>query len=163
MSTASPFDADAPTPDGTVRDDATAPDRPMIDDGSPVDSPPERVPLRRSTTDKVVAGVAGGLGRYLGIDPVIIRIALVVLALTGGSGVLLYIIGWIAIPEEQPGEVPAGVVSPDRNHGIIVLGGVLMIAGGLLFADRLIPSFATFMGPLILVGLGAALVVGARR
>jgi hypothetical protein len=38
-----------------------------------------------------------------------------------------------------------------------------MIAGGLLFADRLVPSFATFMGPLILVGLGAALVVGARR
>lgn len=155
MSTTSPFDPDAQAP----HDSGTGSGPP---DGGP--GPDRtRIPLRRSTTDKVVAGVAGGLGRYLGVDPVIIRIALVVLALTGGSGVLLYIIAWIAIPEELPGEVPPGVVSPDRNHGIILLGAVLMIAGGLLFADRLIPSFATFMGPLILVGLGAALVVGARR
>jgi phage shock protein C len=163
MSTTSPFDSGAPTPD-----DSPSPDAVTHDDPMGVDSPTDpgavaHVPLRRSTSDKVVAGVAGGLGRYLGIDPVIIRIAFVVLALTGGSGVLLYIIAWIAIPEEQPGEVPPGVVSPDRNHGIIVLGAVLIIAGGLLFADRLIPSFSSFTGPLILVGLGAALVVGARR
>jgi phage shock protein C len=163
MSTTSPFDAGAPTPDDPTRDDAATLDEPVTGDVPPEGGAPARIPLRRSTSDKVVAGVAGGLGRYLGIDPVIIRIALVVLALTGGSGVLLYIIAWIAIPEEQPGEVPPGVTAPDRNHGIIVLGAVLMIAGGLLFADRLIPSFSSFTGPLILVGLGAALVVGARR
>jgi phage shock protein C len=73
---------------------------------------PQPVRVRRSTTDKVIAGVAGGLGRYLGIDPVILRIAFVLLALSGGSGVLLYIIGWIAIPQEQPndvlGPIPSG-------------------------------------------------------
>jgi phage shock protein C len=165
MST-SPFDAD-PDVTATAGDTTTSE---TTEAAAPPQEPPDapgpeqqHIPLRRSTTDKVVAGVAGGLGRYLGVDPVIIRIAFVVLALTGGSGVLLYIIGWIAIPEEEPGEVPEGVASPDRNHGIIVLGAVLIMAGALLFADRLIPSFATFMGPLILVALGAALVVGARR
>jgi phage shock protein C len=153
------FDDTAPG-DSAARDDTVTAEQPS-DAGS--GQPQARVPLRRSTTDKVIAGVAGGLGRYLGVDPVIIRIALVVLALTGGSGVLLYIIAWIAIPEEKPGEVPPGVVPADRNHGIILLGAVLMIAGGLLFADRLIPSFSTFTGPLILLALGAALVVGARR
>jgi len=66
---------------------------------------PQPVWVRRSTTDKVIAGVAGGLGRYLGIDPVILGIAFVLFALSGGSGVLLYIIGWIAIPQEQPNDV----------------------------------------------------------
>lgn len=44
-----------------------------------------------------------------------------------------------------------------------VLGAVLLIAGGMLFAERLIPHFSAFAGPLVLVGLGAALVLGARR
>lgn len=123
----------------------------------------EHIPLRRSTRDKVVAGVAGGLGRYLGVDPVIIRIALVVFAVTGGAGVLLYLIAWIAIPEERSGEIPVEAVRPDRSSGAILLGGVLMIAGGMLFADRLVPSFSTFVGPMVLVALGAALILGARR
>lgn len=126
-------------------------------------APVEHMPLRRSTSDKVIAGVAGGLGRYLGVDPVIIRIAIVVFAVTGGAGVLLYLIAWIAIPEERPGEVPPGAAPPDRNTGVIVLGGVLMIAGGMLLADRVFPAFSAFAGPLVLIALGAALVVGARR
>lgn len=65
----------------------------------------------------MIAGVAGGLGRYLGIDPVIIRIAFVVLAVSGGSGVLLYLIGMIAIPEERPGEIPADAAPGDSTPG----------------------------------------------
>ncbi|HSK91399.1 MAG TPA: PspC domain-containing protein [Euzebyales bacterium] len=122
-----------------------------------------RPPLRRSTDDKVIAGVAGGLGRYLGVDPVVIRIALVVFALSGGAGVLLYLIGWIAIPEEAPGEVPAQAARPERSNGAVILGAVLVAAGGLLFTERLIPSFSAYIGPVVLIGLGAALVLGARR
>lgn len=124
---------------------------------------PQRAPLRRSRDDRVIAGVAGGLGRYLGIDPVIIRIALVVLAVSGGSGVLLYIIAVIAIPEERPGEIPHDAPPGDQHTGVMVLGTVLLIVGGLLLADRIIPNLTTLIGPLVLIGLGVAVVVGARR
>jgi phage shock protein C len=61
--------------------------------------------LYRSTTHKVIGGVAGGLGEYLDIDPVLIRIALVAACFFGGVGFLAYIIAWIIIPE-QPRESP---------------------------------------------------------
>ncbi|MBI4734103.1 MAG: PspC domain-containing protein, partial [Rubrobacteridae bacterium] len=56
--------------------------------------------LYRSRTNKVIGGVAGGLGDYLEIDPVIIRIAWVLLAILGGAGVLAYIVALIVVPEE---------------------------------------------------------------
>lgn len=72
-------------------------------DSSPVERRPveSRQPLRRSRDDKVLAGVCGGLGKYLGVDPVWLRIAFVALALGGGSGLLLYFIAVLAIPEEE--------------------------------------------------------------
>lgn len=54
----------------------------------------------RSTRDKVFGGVAGGLAEYFNIDPVIVRILFVLLAVFGGGGVLIYIVLWIAIPED---------------------------------------------------------------
>lgn len=131
--------------------------------GGPSGSSTTRPPLRRSRDDKVVAGVAGGLGRYLGIDPVIIRIAFVVLAVSGGSGVLLYLIGMIAIPEERPGEIPADAAPGDQHTGIMILGAVLVVVGGLLLADRVFPNLTSVLGPLVLMGLGVAVLVGARR
>jgi len=55
--------------------------------------------LVRSSKDKMVAGVAAGLAEYFNVDPVLMRIAFVVLALLGGPGLLLYIILWIVMPE----------------------------------------------------------------
>ena len=55
----------------------------------------------RSTTDRVVAGVAGGLAEQLRVDPVLIRLAFVVLAFAGGAGLLLYALGWL-FGAEQP-------------------------------------------------------------
>jgi phage shock protein C len=54
--------------------------------------------IYRSTTNKVIAGVAGGLGEFFAVDPVIIRIVFVVLTLMGGGGLLIYIILWIIVP-----------------------------------------------------------------
>ena len=54
--------------------------------------------LYRSSKDKILGGVCGGLGEYFGIDPVIIRLIFVILALGWGFGILLYIIAWIIIP-----------------------------------------------------------------
>jgi phage shock protein C len=55
--------------------------------------------LMRSRTDKVIAGVAGGIGQYLAIDPVIVRLAFVALCFTG-VGVLLYPVLWLIMPVE---------------------------------------------------------------
>ena len=55
--------------------------------------------LARSTTDKMVAGVAGGLAEYFNVDPTLIRLIFVILALAGGPGVLIYLILWLVMPE----------------------------------------------------------------
>jgi phage shock protein C len=54
----------------------------------------------------MIAGVAGGIGRYLGIDPVIVRLAFVLLAFSGAS-LLFYPLLWIIMPEEPAGATPA--------------------------------------------------------
>ena len=56
--------------------------------------------LTRSRSERMVAGVCGGLAKYFNIDPTIVRLAFVVMALAGGPGVLLYIILWIVTPCE---------------------------------------------------------------
>ncbi|HHE46836.1 MAG TPA: PspC domain-containing protein [Bacteroidetes bacterium] len=55
--------------------------------------------LYRSEEDRILAGVCGGLGEHFRIDPVIVRIIMVILALTGGPvGILLYLMFWLIIP-----------------------------------------------------------------
>lgn len=57
--------------------------------------------LRRSETDRVLAGVAGGLGKYLELDPTLIRILFILMAVFGGSGILIYLVLWLVIPSES--------------------------------------------------------------
>ena len=59
-----------------------------------------RTALRRPVQDSVVAGVAAGLARYLGVDATIVRIAFVVLTVVGGAGIPLYLAGLLLIPDE---------------------------------------------------------------
>ena len=61
--------------------------------------------LRRSTENKVIAGVCGGIAEYFDIDPTLIRLAWVLFCALGGSGVLAYIIAAIIIPEKTAGDV----------------------------------------------------------
>ncbi len=56
--------------------------------------------LLRSRRKKVFAGIAGGLAEYLDVDPVIIRVLLVLITIFHGVGLFIYIIMWIIIPEE---------------------------------------------------------------
>ena len=67
--------------------------------------------LTRSETDKRIAGVAGGVGEYFGIDPTLVRIAFVIGAFMGW-GILAYIVLWIVLPPGQPGEPVRGRWSP---------------------------------------------------
>ena len=64
----------------------------------PPPGPPVRAQLRRSSTDKVIGGVAGGLARYSGIDPLLWRVGFVALAFAGGTGVLVYLLLWLLMP-----------------------------------------------------------------
>ncbi len=81
--------------------------------------------LRRSVTDRHIAGVAGGIARHLDIDPIIVRVALVVGVFFGGAGLLLYVAGWMLVPEEGTDDEPLGL---DRRSRTIALGGVGVLA-----------------------------------
>ena len=117
--------------------------------------------IYRSRTDRVVAGVAGGFSEYLGVDPVLIRIAIVALAFAG-VGVLGYIIAWIVIPEAPADHVatpPASV----SNSGKFVVGLLLVGAGILYMLDWVFPIRRAFW-PLALIAVGVSVVVyGVRK
>jgi phage shock protein PspC (stress-responsive transcriptional regulator) len=87
--------------------------------------------LRRSATDRKVAGVAGGLGRHLDIDPVLLRVAFVVLTFFGGAGVLLYAAAWLLVPDEVTGRATLDTDTRTRTVALVGVGalGVLMILG----------------------------------
>lgn len=55
----------------------------------------------------MIGGVAGGIARYLKVDPTLIRIAFVLVALFAGGGVLLYLILWVVVPKEGDGHTLA--------------------------------------------------------
>ncbi len=130
--------------------------------------------LYRSNTVKVIGGVCGGLADYFGIDVVLLRVAFVLLFLFGGSGVLVYIIMWIAIPgqsgnfnayedlseKKSPNDKKTGKHGNHGNSNSSMIAGIVLIFIGLLFlADRLIPySHIIDLWPLILVGLGVLLI-----
>ena len=63
--------------------------------------------LTRSTTDRKIAGVCGGLAEYIGTDATLIRILWVLAVVAGGFGFLAYVIMWIALPEGPVGALPA--------------------------------------------------------
>jgi len=67
--------------------------------GHGVDADPPQ-PIYRPAHDRMLAGVASGMARYLGVDVVLVRICLVALCFVGGVGLAIYLAGWLLIPEE---------------------------------------------------------------
>ena len=57
--------------------------------------------LTRSRSDRMIAGVAGGIARYFNIDPVIVRLVMVLSVFAGGVTPLIYLVLWMVMPEEQ--------------------------------------------------------------
>jgi phage shock protein C len=109
--------------------------------------------------------VCGGVGRYLGVDSVLIRVAIVVLAIVGGGGVLLYILGWILIPEEKEGEHLGESPPPSADMARLVFGGALIAIGVILLLGLSLPRIGKYLWPLALIAVGLALIVraSARR
>lgn len=98
---------------------------------SPAAPPPVRR-LRRSRSDRIGAGVAGSLGEYFGVDPVLFRVLFATAAFFGGAGALGYLLAWAAIPEAGTERAPVdGWVAALRKRRIPFW--VLVTAGSLLF------------------------------
>ena len=57
--------------------------------------------LYRSKKNRVIAGVCGGLGEYFDVDPTLIRLIWILLTISGGTGILLYLIAWLIMPERS--------------------------------------------------------------
>src|SRR5215213_6298033 len=124
----------------------------------PTEQPPAPGPRRvtRSSSDRVLGGVAGGLGRYFDIDPIIFRIGFVVLTIAGGAGILAYLAAWLLVPDDPiPGEAPMA-----RNRTLTWIGaGILTIAACVALGPGLF-----FVGPpLFAFGLLALLGVALWR
>lgn len=97
--------------------------------------------LYRSTTERYIGGVCGGLGEYFNVDPAFIRILFVLLTFASGFGLLAYLILWISVrkrplgaPLDEPISDPAGVpVQRDYSPWSRLLPGILLIALGVIF------------------------------
>ncbi|WP_432476835.1 PspC domain-containing protein [Nocardioides sp. GXQ0305] len=117
--------------------------------------------LRRSVTDRKVAGVAGGLARHLDIDPVILRVAFVVLTFFGGAGLILYGAAWALVPEEDRDRA---AVDLDERSRTVALVALTVIAALALVGDSWGGGF-WFPWPLIVVAAVVGVVwlaVGSR-
>lgn len=148
-----------------------AADGPATDGGSQAAPPPPGQPpygdyrqaprLTRRTGDKVIAGVAGGVADYFGIDPLIVRLGFAALALAGGGGILLYVLGWIFIPARGAGEPVRAGTNIDLpkwvGAGLVVLAVLVLMSGLGLFSSGGVFGPELFWA-LILIGLGLFLL-----
>lgn len=112
----------------------------------------------RSRTDRVVLGVAGGLGEHIGVDAVVLRLAFAALTVANGIGVVLYVVGWAFSVEPTATPVASAIAAPRSGQRgaiavcCIVLGVMLMMRDvGLWFGDALV-------WPLVFAGSGSALI-----
>lgn len=141
--------------------------------------------LHKSRTNKVIDGVCGGIAEYFNVDPVIVRIIFVLLAVWAGVGVILYIIGMIIMPvkgEESiinsksakevkqkvrsvASEVKENVKTSRRNnHGEQLLGLILLLIGFVLLFNTFFPSISFHtLWPLLLVIIGVSILLSGTR
>jgi signal transduction histidine kinase len=98
--------------------------------------------LFRSTRHRIVAGVAGGLGERLGIDPVLVRIGFILLSLNAGAGALLYLALWAFVPADAPGAIRREPGSRRAlGAGLMLLGTMLVLReSGMWIGDALASS-----------------------
>jgi phage shock protein PspC (stress-responsive transcriptional regulator) len=117
--------------------------------------------LRRSTTDRYIAGVAGGLGRHFDIDPTVIRVTLAVLTFFGGAGVLVYGVVWLFVPEDGQDRAPIEV-STDVRRIILIVSGVIALS--IVFGTPFLGNGwgNGFPVPLLVIGLVAAALYATR-
>ncbi|MGH9231650.1 MAG: ATP-binding protein [Acidimicrobiales bacterium] len=108
--------------------------------GAPPRSPIAGLPqgLVRRRDERMVAGVCAGVARWLGVDPIIVRLATCILALANGAGLLLYLVAWLVLPADPAGAAedatgPGAAPGTKRSSelalavGCITLGALLLV------------------------------------
>ncbi|HEY2878038.1 PspC domain-containing protein [Nocardioides sp.] len=113
----------------TTPPDTSPPQGPTPDTGPRVgwDDIRDLARIRRSRSDRKVAGVAGGLARHLDIDPVILRVAFVVLTFFGGVGLLLYVALWLLLPEDGSDWAKIKLDRRSRTVALVVVGALALL------------------------------------
>jgi len=119
--------------------------------------------LYRSRKDVKIAGVCGGMAEYFDIDPIIVRILMVLLVFAGGAAILVYLLGWLIIPKAPEGpevvavtETPSSEASENKgDRGRLLAGLILVILGLILLSSNFIPWFNFGkLWPLLLIVIG---------
>jgi phage shock protein C len=134
--------------------------------------------LYRSRTEKMIAGVCGGLAEYFEIDPTLVRLVAVALTLAGGSGILAYLIFWFVVPQRplnlaaidrQTQTSASGAIAESEEgesneaHSAALFVGVILTVLGFLFLVGNFISFAWLsfsrLWPLVLIGIGIVIIL----
>lgn len=130
--------------------------------------------LYRSRKEKIIGGVAGGFAEYFDIDPVIARIAFVVMVFFNGLGLILYLLCLIVIPKEplffnaeqrnsEPEQEEINIMGIKTNTRQKVFGGILIILGLFFLLDNIIPSFGfDYFFPVIVICVGIWILLNAQ-
>ncbi len=127
--------------------------------------------LFRSSTDRILAGVAGGMAAYFDVDVSIVRLVWLLLVLAGGSGLLLYVIAAIIIPTESSGRAspaaeprPRPARRPDSRGSASTMAVLLIGAGLFLLLKDHVPFrlMTGWMLPVLLILGGVWLLVDRR-
>ena len=135
----------------------------------------EKRTLKRSRVNRVIGGVAGGIAEFFDIDPVIVRLLFVLAVLFGGSGILIYIVLWIVLPESedplynyQSPKTENDIKQPEseeqipnwRKHGGLTAGIILITLGALFLLERIIPNLDFGdLWPIVLIVLGMIILI----
>ncbi|HBY99858.1 MAG TPA: hypothetical protein DEO84_00930 [candidate division Zixibacteria bacterium] len=134
--------------------------------------------LFRSRTQRMIAGVCGGLAEYFDIDPTLVRLIAVALTLAGGSGILAYFIFWLVVPQKPlnlasvdnptmasssaENEAVESEESNEASSAALFIGIILTVMGFLFLVGNFI-SLAWFsfskLWPLVLIAIGIIVIL----
>jgi len=119
--------------------------------------------LRRSRDDRMLAGVAGGLGHYFNVNPIFYRVGFVVLTLLGGAGLLIYGACVLVIPNEGAREsIASDILRNHRQRPVALVGLALVAVAGIALLSHLSFSFRGDAFWFIVLVVGGALLLAQR-
>ena len=99
--------------------------------------------LTRSRDQRIVAGVCAGMARSLGVDPLVVRVAVVVLTLAGGTGAIAYVAAWLFLPVDGQEDSVAKAVAGNRRWDPVQVLAAASVALGVLLIVRNTASGST--------------------
>uniref|UniRef100_A0A7V3ZXE8 PspC domain-containing protein n=2 Tax=candidate division WOR-3 bacterium TaxID=2052148 RepID=A0A7V3ZXE8_UNCW3 len=120
--------------------------------------------FRRKSKGKMLGGVCAGLADYFNVDVSLVRLAMVLLALADGIGILFYILAWIIVPEEDVEEKKPeeGKAEQEGNKNVELIGGIFLVLLGVYFlVKNYLGLFIPFskIWPVFVIILGIWIIV----